>query len=82
MTYRSKCDFQRCEKFECCNNEKNHCVALITIDFGGKPCPFYKTRGQARLEKIECIRRNTAKTAKDDKELAELTEEVADDGKT
>ena len=81
MTYRSKCDFPRCEKFECANNEKNHCVALITTDFKGKPCPFYKTRGQARLDKIECIRRNTARTAKDDKELEKL-EEVADDGET
>lgn len=79
MMNRNKCDFPRCEKFECANSEKNYCVALITADFGVKPCPFYKTRGQARLEKIECARRNTARKAKDDKELEKL-EEVADDG--
>ena len=80
MMYRAKCDFPRCEKFECCNNEKNHCVALITADFGGKPCPFYKTRGQARKEKLAAMERNGAKTQKEKAELAKLTEEVADDG--
>ena len=80
MMHRSNCDFPRCEKFECANNEKNNCVALITTDFKGKPCPFYKTRGQARKEKLAAMERNGAKTAREKAEFTKLTKEVADNG--
>lgn len=82
MMNRSKCGFPCCEKFECANNEKNHCVALMTADFKGKPCPFYKTRGQARKEKLAAMERNGAKTQKEMAELAKLREDVSEYGKT
>ncbi len=50
----------RCDKFECANNDHNHCLVLTTSDFKGKQCPFYKTRGQARKEIAECNERKCA----------------------
>lgn len=82
MISRSKCGFPCCEKFECANNEKNHCMALMTADFGGKPCPFYKTRGQARKDRYDALKRLGAKTQKEKAELTKLREDVSEYGKT
>ena len=43
-------DFPSCSKADCaaCNNGR--CIALISNDFGGRECPFYKTKEQNEKE--------------------------------
>ena len=74
----NKHDFPRCERYHCANNEKYHCTALITADFGDKMCPFYKSKDRARAEKLECLRRKNSWTSRDEKEIEKLEAEIND----
>lgn len=46
-----------CTMAECNACVECHCIALIDNDFGGKPCPFFKTKEQAEMEKEYCEKR-------------------------
>lgn len=42
-----------------CNALKNGgCIAVGSMDFGGKPCPFYKSREQWQAEEKKRLRGN------------------------
>ena len=42
--------FCDCNNRECFAHEDGKCHALVDTDFGGKPCPFFKTREQIDRE--------------------------------
>ena len=46
-----------CGMEECAAYMDGHCVALIDNDFGGKKCPFFKTKAQNDEEIVEAEQR-------------------------
>lgn len=46
-----------CLETECAANEELHCVALTDNNFGGKKCPFFKTKEQNEKERAYCEQR-------------------------
>lgn len=49
-----------CTKDECAANEDLHCIALTDNNFGGKECPFFKTKEQNEKERAYCEQRLAA----------------------
>ena len=47
----------KCDREECAAYKEGHCVALIDTDFGGKECPFFKTKEQNTRERAYCRER-------------------------
>lgn len=39
-----------CDNRECFGNEGGKCRVLVDNNFGGKPCPFFKTKEQLAIE--------------------------------
>lgn len=46
-----------CNVTECFGYEDRHCVVLTDRNFGGKTCPFFKTKEQAAEELAYCKKR-------------------------
>ena len=46
------CPYQR---QDCDANRDGVCIALKSADFGGKPCPFYKSYQQAERDWLDTI---------------------------
>ena len=46
-----------CYEAECAANKDLHCIALTDNNFGGKKCPFFKTKEQNEKERAYCEQR-------------------------
>lgn len=46
-----------CLTEECFGCEEGRCIVLTKKDFGGRKCPFFKTREQVAKEKEYCRQR-------------------------
>lgn len=40
-----------CRRYTCDSNRDGLCIALSNTAFDGKSCPFYKSHGQAKIDK-------------------------------
>lgn len=49
--------FPICKAAECAAYEGGRCIVLTDNDFGGRKCPFFKTREQVAKEKDICEKR-------------------------
>lgn len=54
MSYRQ---FPACNMPECFASEEKHCTILTKKEFGGRRCPFFKTREQVEEEREYCRNR-------------------------
>ena len=50
-------DGRKCRECGCFANKKGICEALSDTDFGGRECPFFKTKEDAETERLDALER-------------------------